>query len=80
MKFGVVDRWSISRPGVAIRISTFDEPPSSLFVSSVLSFPRTWHDLLGLHVVNELTLFVLERMLSTHYTDLGLAAIANTHK
>jgi hypothetical protein len=60
VKFGVVERWSISRPGVAIRISTFDEPPSSLFVSSVLTFSRTWHDLLGLHIVYELTLLVLE--------------------
>jgi hypothetical protein len=37
VKFGVVDRWSISRPGVAIRISTFEEPPSSLLVSLVIT-------------------------------------------
>jgi hypothetical protein len=70
VKFWVVDRWSINRPGVAIRISTFDEPPSSLLVSLHLISLR---DLLGLHIVYELSLFVLERVLSAHHADLGLA-------
>lgn len=30
VKFGVEARWSISLPGVAIRISSFDDPPNKL--------------------------------------------------
>ena len=30
VKFGVEFKWSINLPGVAINISTFDEPPSRL--------------------------------------------------
>jgi len=33
VKFGVFVRWSINRPGVAMRMSTLLEPPNSLSVS-----------------------------------------------
>jgi len=37
VKFCVFDRWSIRRPGVAMRMSTLLDPPSSLLVSCVPS-------------------------------------------
>jgi hypothetical protein len=56
-----------------MRISTLDDPPSNLRISFTSKHRHI--SLLGLHVVNELTLLMFERMLSSHYADLGLVAV-----